>query len=185
MNTDTDGYGSISKLLHWGMALMLVIMILIGSYITGLDKTDPSRMQLLEIHKSFGVILMLLAIFRLIWSRISKAPKLPSVLEDWEWILSRTVTAWLYTLMLAIPFSGFVMTNLSGFPVSFFGITDLPTLLSKNPEMVAIAKVMHWILAYALIVGVILHVAGALKHRFLDVPEADVLPRMLPIKPRQ
>lgn len=33
-------------------------------------------------------------------------------------------------------------------------------------------------------VAIFLHIAGALKHYYLDAPEADVLPRMLPIKSR-
>lgn len=187
MKTTTEyvqNYGAVSKWLHWGMALILVIMILVGSYMSGLDKTDPSRMELIGMHKSFGVIFMLFALFRLIWSRINHAPELPTVLAGWERVLSRTVTGLLYVLMLAIPFSGFAMTNYFGFPVSLFGVIELPVMFSKNPELAGIAKQVHGILVYALVTAVLLHVAGAVKHRFLDTPEADVLPRMLPMKPR-
>lgn len=184
VHTEQQHYGVVAKGLHWGMALMLIALISIGTYMTGLDKSDPSRLELLGMHKSFGAIFMQLAVFRLIWSRIQPAPTLPNVLAGWERLLSRFVTASLYLLMLAIPFSGMAMTNFAGYPVSIFGLIDMPILFDKNTEMVGLAKNAHGILVYALLVSIFMHIAGALKHRFLDAPEADVLPRMVPLKPR-
>ena len=151
---------------------------------TGLDKSDPSRLQLMGMHKSFGVIFMQLAILRLIWCRINQSPPLPEVLAEWERLLSRTVTASLYILMLAIPFSGFAMTNFAGFPVNVFGLIELPQLFDKNTEVAGLVKQAHGILVYTLMAAIFMHIAGALKHRFLDTPEADVLPRMMPLKSR-
>lgn len=187
MNTEgikEQSYGTFAKFLHWGMALMILVLIAVGTYMAGLDKDDPSKMQIMGLHKSFGVIFMQFAILRVIWSRISHSPKLPSVLAGWERLLSKTVTGSLYLLMLAIPFSGYAMTNLFGYPVSLFGLVDLPLLFGKDPEMGLLAKQAHFLLVYTLIAALFAHVAGALKHRFLDTPEADVLPRMLPVKPR-
>lgn len=181
---EEQGYGPFAKFLHWGMALMILMLIVVGTYMAGLDKDDPSKMQIMGLHKSFGVIFMQFAILRVIWSRINNSPKLPSVLAGWEQLLSKTVTASLYLLMLAIPLSGYAMTNLFGYPVSLFGLVDLPLLFDKNPQMGLLAKQAHFLLVYALIAALVAHIAGALKHRFLDAPEADVLPRMLPIKPR-
>lgn len=182
--TNEQSYGTVAKFLHWGMALMVIVLISVGTYMTGLDKADPSKMELMGMHKSFGVIFMQFAILRVIWSRINNSPKLPSVLASWEKLLSKTITGSLYILMLAIPFSGYAMTNLFGYPVSLFGLVDLPLLFAKNPEMGLLAKQAHFLLVYTLIAALFAHVAGALKHRFLDKPEADVLPRMLPVKPR-
>jgi cytochrome b561 len=184
INMKEQGYGQFAKFLHWGMALMVIILIAVGTYMAGLDKADPSKMQLMGMHKSFGVIFMQFAILRVIWSRINNSPKLPNVLATWEKLLSKTITGSLYILMLAIPFSGYAMTNLFGYPVSLFGLVDLPILFGKNPEMGLLAKQAHVILVYTLITVLFAHIAGALKHRFLDKPEADVLPRMLPIKQR-
>lgn len=183
-HTNEQSYGAFAKFLHWGMALMILVLIAVGTYMTGLDKADPSKMELIGMHKSFGVIFMQFAIIRVIWSRINNSPKLPSVLASWEKLLSKTITGSLYILMLAIPFSGYAMTNLFGYPVSLFGLVDLPLLFGKNPEIGLLAKQAHFLLVYTLITALFAHVAGALKHSFLDKPEADVLPHMLPIKPR-
>lgn len=187
MNTvqaNKQGYSNLSKWLHWGMALMIVVLLSVGIYMTGLDKADPSRLQLTGVHKSFGAVFILLAVFRLLWSRIQRSPPLPKILASWEQILAHVVTATLYLLMLAIPLSGIAMTNFAGFPVSIFGLIELPQLFGKNLAMAGLAKQTHVILGYLLMAAILLHIAGALKHRYLDAPEADVLPRMLPIKPR-
>lgn len=184
-NKQEQGYGLFAKFLHWGMAIMVIVLIAVGTYMAGLDKTDPSKMQLAGMHKSFGAIFMLFAMVRVIWSRVNQSPKLPNVLATWEKLLSKTVTGSLYLLMLAIPFTGYAMTNLFGYPVSLFGLVELPIMLAKNPELALLAKQAHVILVYALIAALFAHIAGALKHRLLDEPEADVLPRMLPIKPRK
>ena len=183
-NTKEQSYGAFAKALHWGMALMILVLIAVGTYMAGLDKDDPSKMQIMGLHKSFGVIFMQFAILRVIWSRISNPPKLPTVLAGWERLLSKIVTGSLYILMLAIPFSGYAMTNLFGYPVSLFGLVDLPILFGKDPEIGLLAKQAHFLLVYTLIAALFAHIAGALKHRFLDAPEADVLPRMLPVKAR-
>lgn len=187
MNTESmkeQGYGLFAKTLHWGMALMVIILITVGTYVAGLDKADPSKMELMGMHKSFGAIFMMLAIIRVLWSRINNAPKLPEVLAPWEKILSKVITAALYLLMLAIPFSGYAMTNLFGYPVSLFGMINLPVLFDKNVELALLAKQAHPLLVYTLLAALVAHIAGALKHRFLDDRDADVLPRMLPVKPR-
>lgn len=177
-NSKAEGYGKVAKWLHWGMALMLFVMIAVGTYVSGLEQNDPARMQLLGMHKSFGAIFMQLAVFRLIWSRIHKAPALPAALSGWEQMLSRLITALLYLLMLAIPFSGYAMTNFAGYPMSLFGLVDLPVLFEKNPPMIGMAKQAHVVLVYTMMLALVLHIAGALKHRFMDASEADVLSRM-------
>lgn len=184
-NTTEQGYGKFAKILHWLMALMVITLLIVGSYMAGLDKEDPTKMQIMVIHKSFGSIFLMLAVIRVIWSLINNSPKLPDVLATWEKVLSKTVTGSMYVLMIAIPFSGYAMTNLFGYPVSLFGLIDLPVIFSKNHEMVSIAKEAHEILASLMMLAILAHVAGAIKHRYFDKPEADVLPRMLPVKPRK
>ena len=62
--------------------------------------------------------------------------------------------------------------------VFFFGV-NLPEVLPKNDARFAVFQVLQRYLAYTLLVLIVLHVAGALKHRFVDEDRAnDVLSRM-------
>ena len=85
-------------------------------------------------------------------------------------------------LLIVVPLMGYSMsstfTQSDGVPFFFFG--QLPELLPKNDRWFEVFQLLHRIFAYALLVLIVLHVAGALKHRFVDRDEdADVLRRML------
>nr|WP_321461213.1 cytochrome b/b6 domain-containing protein [uncultured Vibrio sp.] len=73
IHEDEKNYGAVAKILHWGMAIIILVLIAIGTYMIGLDKTEPSKMHLTGMHKSFGVIFMQLVILRIIWSRINRS----------------------------------------------------------------------------------------------------------------
>lgn len=180
LKNNEQGFGLVSKLLHWGLALIIVLLIAVGLYMTGLEKEDPARLQIYGMHKAFGALVLLLTVVRISWLIYSRPPVLPAVLQVWEQKLSLLAKGLLYLLSLAVPSSGYVMSNAAGYSVSLFGLCDLPVLVAKNEELAKLANGAHGLLAYLLIGVVLLHVAGALKHRLLDKdPAADVMKRML------
>lgn len=178
-NTSTE-YGSLSKVLHWIMALIIFTIISVGLYMTGLDEKDPSRLDVYNLHKSFGVLAMMLIILRLVWIKISPAPALPAVFNSREKGIVKGVQGLLYLLMILIPVSGYVMSTAAGYPVPFFGLLDVPALLSKNKEIAEFAHEAHHLMGFAMIAVIILHVVGVIKHRLKDKGgESDILKRML------
>ena len=50
-----QGYGLVSKALHWLIAVMILTLIGVGAYMTDLDKDAPARAQIYGLHKAFGV----------------------------------------------------------------------------------------------------------------------------------
>jgi cytochrome b561 len=179
LTNSADRYGLVSILLHWLMALLILAMIGVGAYMTDLDKEDPLRAQLYTMHKEIGVTILVLAVLRILWILASRPPVLPAALQRWEIILAKSTTGLLYLLMLATPIVGFLMTNASGKPVSYFGLFDLPLLIGENHNLHEILEEVHGFLAFTILALVGLHALGAIKHRFIDKdPEADVLKRM-------
>jgi cytochrome b561 len=88
----------------------------------------------------------------------------------------------MYVLLIIVPLMGYSMsstfTQSDGVPFFFFG--QLPELLPKNDRWFEVFQLLHRVLAYALLALLVLHVAGVLKHRFMDKDvDADVLRRML------
>jgi cytochrome b561 len=56
---------------------------------------------------------------------------------------------------------------------------NLPEILPKNDARFEVFQALHKYLAYTLLCLIVIHVVGALKHRFLDKdPANDVLSRM-------
>jgi cytochrome b561 len=177
-NTEKS-YGLLSRALHGVIMLLIFGMLGVGIYMSDLDKTDELRKQLFSLHMSTGVLVLVLAVIRIVWLKFSPAPKLPMGLTNWEKILTTIVKSLMYLLMLAIPIVGILMVNSKGFPVSFYGLFDLPRLVGENDGLHEFMEEAHEFLAFTLLFLVVLHVAGALKHRFLDTgPDLDVMKRM-------
>lgn len=180
MSNTVERYSGFSRALHWLSALLIFGLFGVGLYMTGLDKADPSRGDIYGLHKSIGVLSLLLVILRLLWFRVATAPALPSVFDAKEKAVMKGLQGALYLLMLLIPISGYVMSVSAGHPVSFFGLFELPALLGENKSVAGFAHEAHEILSWAIIVIVVLHMAGAVKHRLKDRGgESDVLARML------
>jgi cytochrome b561 len=180
LGNSSERYGLVSKFLHWAMALLILTMIGVGAYMTDLAKEDPLRAQLYGMHKAVGVTVLGLAVIRLLWILASRPPAAPGVLQRWEVVLHKSTTGLLYLLMLATPVIGYLMTNAGGKPVSYFGLFDLPALIGENHDLHELYEELHGFLAFTILALVGVHVAGVLKHRFIDKdPDADVLKRML------
>ncbi|MBM3579387.1 MAG: cytochrome b [Alphaproteobacteria bacterium] len=172
-------YSLPSRILHWLMAAIILFLIGLGIYMTEfLSKEAPNRMEIYGLHKSLGVLVLALIFVRIINRLIYGAPALPATLPTWEKILAHLANAALYFLMIATPLSGYLMSNLSGYPVAFFG-RQLPFIAEKNPDLGMFFHHAHTILAYGLLAIITLHIAAVIKHKFFDKPEHDVLNRML------
>ncbi len=175
----TKKYHISSRVIHWLAAFLIFGLLIVGIYMADFMPADaPNKFQIYDLHKSFGVVVLILIFIRIFNRFLNKAPKLPEGLPQIEKLFSHAVHLLLYVLMLVVPFSGYLMSNAYGFPVHFFTIT-MPNLISAKPEIGIYFAKTHKYAAYTLIAAIAFHIAGALKHRFFDKPENDVLKRML------
>ncbi|HHS99391.1 MAG TPA: cytochrome b [Thiomicrospira sp.] len=173
-NTSTS-YGVVSRANHWISALLFIGLIALGMYMHELEKS-PEKFELYDLHKSLGIGLFLLMMLRLIWLKISPNPEQISK-NKFEHILGHAVKGILYLAMIMLPISGWVMSNSGGHEVAFFDFFVLPQIVGENETINAIAKAVHGTAGPLMILVVLLHVAGALKHHF--VYKDDTLKRML------
>ncbi|REL27944.1 cytochrome b [Thalassotalea euphylliae] len=173
-------YGSVSMFIHWLMVLMLFTLVIVGTFMVGLEREDPLKNTLYFLHKSSGALFLQLALIRIVWRFYSRPPQLPEQLATWEKVLSKLVTASLYALLILIPVSGIALSNAFGSPASFFGVFEFPLLFESDLGKVEDLKLLHMSLVYLTLFVVFLHIAGAIKHRYFDKEGADVLSRMLP-----
>lgn len=169
-------YGVVAMLLHWGMAVLIVGLLILGLYMTDLP-VGTTKLKFYGWHKEFGFLVLTLALVRFAWRWINILPRLPDSMPQWQKIGAR-VSHWaFYGFMFALPISGWLMTSAAGFPVSFFGLFVIPNLIEPNEaQRLLFAEIHEW-LAYGLITTIGIHVAAALKHHFID--KDDILRRML------
>lgn len=169
------------RILHWSMAVIILGMIWAGWTMVSLDDHVPVKFDVFyPWHKSFGMLILLLVLVRLTTRLRSTIPSLPPGLPPWEARAAKGAHVALYTLMILVPCMGYAMSSsyTQSDGVFFFGV-NLPEVLPKNDARFEVFQALHRYLAYTLLGLVILHVLGALKHRFLEKNRGnDVLSRM-------
>ena len=161
-------YGWLSIFLHWSMALVIYAMFALGLWMVGLSYYDTWYHNAPEIHKSIGVILMLALIIRLIWRVVSPPPKPLSSYSPLVRITAVAAHGLLYGLLIAILFSGYLISTADGKPVSVFGWFSLPAVLTGAGEQADLAGDIHLWLAWSIVILSVLHGLAALKHHFID-----------------
>jgi cytochrome b561 len=172
----TEKWGSLAKTFHWSMAI-LVIGLLISGLIMVRMEFSPLQLQIYAIHKATGIIILTLIVLRIIWRLSSPRPReLPY--KAWERYLSTTIHFFFYCALIGMPLSGWLMSSAANFPISLYGLINIPHLTEPNRDLEIWMKWIHAYLGYAVIAGVCLHIAGALKHHIID---RDItLQRILP-----
>ena len=174
---DERNWGVVSIALHWLVALSVFGLFGLGFWMTGLDYYHAWYIRAPDIHKSVGVILFGVLLFRLAWRLFNTNPKSLPTHADWEKKLAHAVHRLLYLLLFAIVISGYFISTADGHAIEVFGWTVLPAYPLGIEEQADIAGTIHWYLALTLMSIVGLHAAGALKHHIIDRDET--LKRML------
>ncbi|MGE0407968.1 MAG: cytochrome b [Amphiplicatus sp.] len=181
-----DRYSTVAIALHWTIAILLIGQLAGGLYMVDLPKEEaPLKVQLFQLHKSFGVLILLLTMLRLIWRLTHKPPALPEAMAGWEKFAARATHIGFYILLIAIPLLGWAYVSAAPLrvPTVLFGVIPFPHMpffegLADRKEVAEIFEESHEIAAKLVILLLLLHVAAALKHQFVN--RDDVLARMLP-----
>ena len=177
MNTRTATYVRPVAVLHWACALLILAAFPLGIYMHDLP-LSPEKLRLFSYHKWIGIAVLFLAVPRLL-SRVAFAtPELPATMHRWERTTAVVMHVLLYALIFAVPLSGWLMSSATGFQTWWFGVVPLPDLVSKSKPLGESLKVLHKGLNLLMLGLVVVHVAAALKHQFID--RDDVLSRMAP-----
>lgn len=187
VNTNSR-YGHIAVVLHWLVAALVICNVFLA---WSFDYwPDKYAMTAGNTHKSIGITVFGLAIMRLLWRTTHQPPALLPELRHWEATAARIAHASLYVLIFAMPLSGWLYDSAwkdgPANPIHFFGLLDfprLPYIVDQAPQakekLDALFGSMHHWLAYLLYGLVLLHVAGALKHQFID-KQPELRRMMLP-----
>ena len=177
VRNSTRSWGSLSKALHWIIVLLIINQWVIGMRADALP-LGMAKLQALAWHKSFGITILGLAVVRLVWRWMNPVPDLAAETKPWERVLAKISHLLLYALIFALPLTGWLMSSAKNYPVSWFKLFQLPDLVSPNEALFQQMRSLHHSLFAVLVAVAALHVAGALKHHFID--RNDVLRRMLP-----
>lgn len=189
-------YSTVAVLLHWIIAICIFAMLGLGWFMSDLPKDAPKQLAYdlfnlgiytwdlakeasprtfyFGLHKSIGVTLLAFIVLRLFWRITHKPPAMLSSYSVMERKLATAAHHILYLLMLMIPVSGLVMAAASKYGVKWFEIKIIPGL--DNAGLRDAFHEVHEITTLILTIVLLLHIAGALKHKFID--KDDTMKRM-------
>lgn len=171
-----DGYSSTSKALHWIVAIAIYIMIPIGFIQINIDN-DATATRFFNFHETLGILILGVMVLRLSWRWMNITPAV-NHLPRWQRIASRTVHILLYTLLFCMPLTGWIKSTASGYTAMMFGEYPFPMPgIHADKSLAKFAGALHELFAFCLIALVLLHIAAALKHYFIN--KDQVLQRML------
>jgi cytochrome b561 len=175
-DTPSARYGSPAILLHWLLALMIVAALGVGLYMHELP-VSPLRLKLYNWHKWAGVSILLLSALRLLW-RLTHRPPPDLAMPAWQARAAHASHGAMYALFFVVPLVGWAYSSAAGFPIVWFGVLPLPDFVPVDRALSEALKPWHERTALLLAGLVLLHVAGALKHQFVD--RDGLLDRMRP-----
>jgi cytochrome b561 len=190
MNTDetfqssdshAQSYTRTAVAMHWLLGMALVGMFAVGYYMEDLP-LSPAKLQLFNWHKWAGICLLTLSVLRLLWRITHRPPPLPADIQNdmpaWQHHAHYLTQYSMYGLFFLVPLVGWAYSSAAGFPVVVFGVLPLPDFVPANEALAELLKAWHEGTAMALAILILLHVAAAIKHQWVD--KHALLQRMWP-----
>lgn len=163
---------------HWVTAIIIFAAIGLGIWARLLPPGGGVRPQLLDLHKSLGMTVLFLVVFRLAWRAIRGEPVYRRPPDPLTRSAAQVAHWGLYALMIFMPVSGYVFSGAGGHSVPWFGLFSWPIVVSQDKQIANFAQGLHY--AGAWIIGGVLalHVLAVVWHRW--VKRDEVLSRMWP-----
>ncbi len=159
---NTKTYSKTSIALHWIVGLAFIGVFIIGAYLSDLPR-GPEKMELVALHKSFGVLILLIALARVFWRIKEGAIPPASVMPAWQEKVAKAVHGLLLLATLAMPLSGIAMNR----ALEVFGYT-LVAAGEKVVWLQELGAAVHKTAPPIIIAIVLLHIAAVLKHHLID-----------------
>lgn len=173
-------YSPAARRLHWIVAVLVAGMIPLGLAMVARGEAtnfDATTGSLYSLHKLLGFVVLWLVVLRVLVRLRRGAPAPVATLTPFERLASRVVHGALYALLLAVPLLGWA--GVSAYPaLDVFGLFSLPAILPPDEALANRLFSVHGLLALTLGVLALVHIAAALRHRFIK--RDGVLGRMWP-----
>ncbi len=187
-HTEEGRYSPVAIVFHWTMAALAIFQLGWGWWMGRLP-VGGSKIAAYDLHFAVGVLMLVLILGRTGWRLLAPGPINDADKPGWESVAAHITHYVFYICLFGLPLSGWAMISATARDqdLTLLGLTPWPLLplggLSNRQLWIieAAAEWVHWGLVVSLLLLIPIHVAGALKHQWVD--RDDVLHGMLPILP--
>lgn len=182
-------YTTVAIVLHWAIAAAILFQLVGGKWMVSAGAAATgSVFTVFQVHKTVGLTILALTLARIIWRLANPAPALPNGMSRFERFAASIAHLGFYAFLIAVPLSGWAMASVSptGVPTFFLLLDSLPFAhlplladagLTERHTAEAFLKSVHYYLALAMGLLIVLHVAAALKHQF--IAKDNLIARMI------
>lgn len=167
MDREADSYRTPARLLHWVVALIVLLMIPAGFLMVQPDLDRGTQNALFVFHKNVGVLVLLLVLLRLAYRMVYPPPPLPTAVPGWQARIAGISHFSLYVLLFVMPLAGYIRVKAGGFPIEALDAMGVPSLVPRSDALAESAKAVHFYGAFAITGFVALHIGAAAYHGVL------------------
>jgi cytochrome b561 len=172
-------YDGAQRIFHWTMAVLIIVAMAIGIYASFQTPGTSPRKELLDIHKSIGMTVLVLLPLRLVYRLVVGEPPYGAPLSRFVHLAARLGHISLYGLMLAVPISGYTYSAAGGFSLPWFSLFAWPRLLPRDEALSQLGETVHFWVGWSFVALLCTHLAAVAWHAL--VKRDEVLGRMLPL----
>lgn len=151
------------RLIHWGMALLVLTMLVFGQKFAG-EMPEAERVFSLMGHSSLGALLIGLLLVRLIMRSTGRSGRPDHNITAWQKVASRAVQLGLYALLILLPLTGILTARAHALPVTPFGLFSIST---PDPARYEAIRFWHMLGTKLMMALLVLHIGAALMHRLV------------------
>jgi cytochrome b561 len=170
-------YDRVIRTIHW-LTLALIAGIFAAAWAAHSGLAGEWYRPVMQLHRSLGLTVAVLTVFRLAWRGFARIPALPADLHPLQKLAARGMEAAIYLLLVVQPALGLLHTNARNQRVDLFFLGELPAVIAPDKALGRLTHDLHGLVADALLAAIGLHAAAALYHHFIR--RDAVLAAMLP-----
>ncbi|MDC5819515.1 cytochrome b [Vibrio europaeus] len=166
MKSEVKNYNLVARGVHWISALVIIGLFAVGLWMVDLSYYSEWYRTAPHWHKSIGLLLAGLTLFRLFWKIVTASPKVEGA--AYEVIGAKLAHLGMYAILLALFASGYLISTEDGRGIDVFTWFTVPSLGALFENQADIAGQVHFYAAWSLIIIAAVHAIAALKHHFIN-----------------
>ncbi|KJY83910.1 cytochrome B561 [Vibrio galatheae] len=166
MNSEVKSYNLVTRAVHWLSALVIVGLFAVGLWMVDLSYYSEWYRTAPHWHKSIGLLLAGLTLFRFVWKLVTASPKIEGA--AYEVIGAKIAHLVMYIIMLTLFMSGYLISTEDGRGIDVFNWFTVPGLGALFENQADISGQVHYYAAWSLILIAAAHAVAALKHHFIN-----------------
>ena len=164
MKDKPNSYGLASRFNHWGGAVIILTLLIMGLYFHELPE-GGERFYWMGLHIGLGALAFLFLIFRIAWRFMASSPQLPDM-NGLQATVIRIGHGLLLLSLLMLVLSGPLIIWTAGKPIDVFGWFAIPTPMDRLPELHEWLEEVHALVSRIMLFLIAGHVIAGVWHLF-------------------